>query len=175
MNPSFQGTDHIRQVVFQIRPIRTGTEGNTVVRIVHHLHHPQDVLFVDDDSGKPENAPCRIVRMDRHVNIILIAHRHDFFQKILQIGKQLLSVHILIHLKKLFYPCHTLRLPARHYRSVRVFRDRRKHLLRVQRVHRFLRVGKHCGTVRPYPCQLRSCPVKHRHEIVTYHVDALFA
>ena len=55
------------------------------MRIVNHLHHAQDILLVDDNARKPKHAPCRVVRMDCHVDVIPVAYRHDFFQKILQV------------------------------------------------------------------------------------------
>ena len=113
--------------------------------------------------------------MDCHVDLILIADRHDLLQKILEIRKQLLIVHIPVLHKQFFDMCHSLWLPARHHSAVRIPCNRRKHLLRVQRIDRLLCVGKYCGTIRAHPRKLRSRPVKHRHKIITYEMNIFFS
>ena len=113
------------------------------MRVIHHLHHPQDIFFIDDDPGKPEHTPCRVVRVDRHLNVILVADRHDLFKEVFQIGKQFFPVDILVHCKQFLHLCHPLRLPARHHRTVGIPCDRFKHLLRIKGIHCRLGIGKH--------------------------------
>ena len=120
MNPALQGTDHVRQVVFQVGAVGAGTEGDAVVRVIHHFHHAKDVGLVDDDAGKSEHAPGGIVRMDRHVDVVFVADRHDALQEIFQIGKQRLIIHVAVHLEQLFDVLHAFRFPAGHDGTVGV-------------------------------------------------------
>ena len=69
----------------------------------------ENIFFIDNDAGQTKNAPCRIVRMNCHIDVILIADRHDPLQKILEICKQCIIINILVHLKQFFYLCHPLR------------------------------------------------------------------
>lgn len=110
------------------------------MRVIHHCHHAQDVGFVDDDTRKAEYAPCRIIGMDRHIDVVFVADRHDALQE--------------------------LRLPARHDRAVGVTCDGFKHVLRIKGVNSFLCVRENCGAVRSYTCQFCSGSVKDRHEVV---------
>ena len=56
--------------------------------------------------------------MDRHLDVILVADRHDGLQEVYEVLEQLLAVNILIHLEELLDLRHTLRLPAWHNRAV---------------------------------------------------------
>ena len=87
VNSSLQGTNHIGQIIFKVGAIGSGAEGNAVVWVVNHLHHTQNVCFVDDDTGQSEHAPCGVIRMNCHVDIILVTDRHDAFQKVFQVCK----------------------------------------------------------------------------------------
>ena len=60
--------------------------------LVDHLHHPLNVALVDDDPRQTEDAPGRIVRVNRHVDIIAVADRHNRFQENPQILKQLFFI-----------------------------------------------------------------------------------
>ena len=175
MDSSFQGTDHIRKIIFQVCSVRTGAECNTIVWIIYHFHHSQNVFFVNDDSRKTKYAPCRIVRMNCHLDVILVTYRHDFLKEIFQVFKQFLIINIFIHSEKLFYFCHTFRLPARHYGSVHVTCDRIEHFLRIQSIYCFLCVSQYGRTVRSYSCQFCSCPVKYRHKVITYQMNIFFS
>ena len=142
------------------------------MRIVHHLHHAVNIFFVDDDAGQTEYAPGGIVGMNGHVDIIFVAGGHDALQEIFQIFKELVIIHILVHLKQFFYPGHTLGLPAGHYRAVHIAGDGFEHLLRIQSIHSLLGVSQYGRTIGTHACQLSSGPVKHRHKIVANHVNA---
>ena len=171
MYSAFKGTDHVRQIVVRIRSIGTRTECHTVMRVIDHLHHPEDIFLAGDDARKPENRPCRIIRVNCHVDVIFVTDRHDPLEKIFQVLKQLLLVDALIFFKKLLYMCEALRLPARHYRAVRIVVDRIEKLLRIQGVNCFLRIRKYGRPVRALSRKLRPRPVKHRHEVVADHVN----
>ena len=175
VDPALQGAYHIRQVVFEVCAVGSGTESDPVMRIVHHFHHPQDVFFIDNDAWESEYAPCRIVRMDRHINVVFIADRHDPFQKIFQVCKELFIVNILVHLEEFFYMCHALRFPAGHYSAVSLAGDGFKHLFRIKGIYCFLCVGEDSGTVGTLPCQLCPCPVEDGHKIVADKMYIFFA
>ena len=175
MDSSFQRTNHIRKIIFQIGSVRTGAESNAIVWIVYHFHHSQNILFVNDDSRKTKYAPCRIIRMDCHLDIILVTYRHNLLKEIFQVLKQFFIINIFVHSKKLFYFCHTFRLPARHYSSVHIACDRVEHFLRIQCVYCFLCISQYSGTIRSYSCQFCSCPVKYRHKVITYQMNIFFS
>ena len=59
VNSAFERTDHVREIVLEVGAVRTGAEGNAIVRIVNHLHHAKDVLLVDDISGDDSGGKCR--------------------------------------------------------------------------------------------------------------------
>ena len=172
MNAAFQGADHIRQIIFQVGAVGTGTEGNAVVRVIYHLHHTQDVLLVDDDTGQPEDTPGGIVGVDRHVNVVFVTGGHDTLQKIFQVGKKLFVIHIFVHFEQFFDMSHTLRLPAGHYSAVHIAGNGVEHFGRINSVYSSLIVSKDCRTVGTHSGKFGSCPVKDRHEIVAYHMDA---
>ena len=172
MNSALQGTNHIGKIILQVGAVGTGAEGDTVVGVIHHLHHPQDVGLVYNDSGQAEYTPGGIVRMDRHVDVVFVADRHNAFKKIFQVCKQLFVIHVFIHFKQLFHPCHAFRLPAGHYGAVHFSCDGVKHFFRIQGIHGLLCVCQYGGAVGPHPCQLGSGPVKHGHEVITYHMNS---
>ena len=99
------------------------------MRVVHHLHHAKDVRLVDDDTGQTEYTPGGIVGMNGHVDIVFVADRHDALQEVLQVRKQLLIVHILVHLEQFLDVSHTLRLPAGQDRTVGITADGGEHIL----------------------------------------------
>ena len=101
------------------------------MRIIHSVHQAQDILLIDNDSRKAEYAPRRIVRMNRHINVILVAYRHNALQEVNQIFKEFLVVDIFIHREKLLDLCHALRLPARHHGSVHIAGNGIEHILRI--------------------------------------------
>ena len=171
MNPSRDRPDDIRQIILQIRPEGAGAERDAVVDIVHRLQHADDPRLAGDDARQSEYTPCRVIRVNRHLDVILIAHRHDCPEVINQILEQLLLVDVLIHPEQLLHVCHALRFPAWHHGSVHLPLNRIKHFLRMNRVNCLLCVGKHRGPIRPSPGQLRSRPVEYRHEVIADHMD----
>ena len=175
MDSSFQGTNHIRKIVLQICSVRTRTECHTIVRVVYHFHHTQNVLLVDDDTRQSEYAPCRIIRVDCHVDVIFVTNRHNSLQEIFQVFKQFLIIDFFVHLKQFFDMLHSFRLPSRHHRSVHIPCDRIKHFFRIQCIYCFLCISKYSRTIRTHSCQLCSCPVKYRHEIIAYQVNIFFS
>lgn len=102
MDSAFQGTDHIWQVIVQVGAVGSGAEGNTVVRVIHHFHHAEDVFLINDDSGEAEYAPGGVIRMNGHVDVVFITGGHDAFQEIFQIGKELFIVNVFIHGEEVF-------------------------------------------------------------------------
>ncbi len=53
--------------------------------------------------------------MNCHVDVVLVADRHDGVQEINKVLKELVLIHILIKLEQLLDMCHTLRFPAGHH------------------------------------------------------------
>ena len=144
------------------------------MNVVDSLHQAQDVFLVDDDARQSEDAPCRIIRMDGHLDVVLIADRHDRLQEVNQVVKQLFVVDILIQFKQLLYLGHALRFPARHDGSVHIAGNGIEHLFRIDAVNSFLGICQHCGTVCPLSGQFGSCPVEDGHEVVADKMDVLF-
>ena len=118
MNSALQYTDHVRKIILEVGAVGTRAEGHAVMYIVDSIHQTKDVCLGVDDSGETEYGPCRIIRVDRHLDVILVADRHDGLQEVNEVLEQLLAIHVLIHLEELLYLLHTLRLPAWHNRAV---------------------------------------------------------
>ena len=175
VNPSLEGADHIRQIIVKVGAVGTRAEGDAVVRIVDHLHHAQDVLLAGDDAGQAEYGPCGIIGMDGHLDVVLIADGHDLLKEIFEVVEEIIGGHILILLEELLDVSHSLGLPAGHDGTVGVAGDGLEHLLGNQLVDGFLCVGQSGGSVRKDSCQLSSCPVEDRHEVVAHKVDVFFA
>ena len=53
----FKRANHRGKVVLRVRAVASGAERDSVVRIVHHLHHALDVRQARDYAGKPEDTP----------------------------------------------------------------------------------------------------------------------
>ena len=171
VDSALQCTDHVRKVVLEVGTVRTGAEGHTVMYIVDRIHQTKDTCLGVDDSGETEYGPCRIIRVDRHLDIILVADRHDGLQEVYEVLEQLLAIDILIHIEELLDLRHTLRLPARHYGAVRHLLHGSSEVIRIDRVDGLLVVCETGGTIRVLTCELGSGPVKYRHEVVAYEVN----
>ena len=104
MDPALQGADHVRQIVGAAGAKGAGTEGHTVMGIIHHVHDPEHVFFIGHDPRQPEHAPGRIVWMNGHPDVIFPAYGHDLLQKIPEIFKQPFLIHAPVHGKQLLYP-----------------------------------------------------------------------
>ena len=145
------------------------------MHIVNHFHHTKYILLINDNSRQTENAPSRVIGVNCHFYIVLIAYRHYSFKKILQIFKKLFIVNILIHFKKLFYFFHSLRFPTRHNSAVHILWNRFKHLLGNDFINIILIVCKHGWTVRTFSCKLTSCPVEYWHKVIAHKMNVLFS
>ena len=62
------------------------------MRIVHHLHQTQDIYFIYSDPWRAKDVPRRIVWMNCHIDIVLIADWHNAFKEIFQVSKHLFHV-----------------------------------------------------------------------------------
>ena len=145
------------------------------MRVIDHLHHAQNVFFINDDSRKTEDTPCRVVRVNGHSNVVLVADRHDAFEEVFEVGKQFLIIHIAVSVKELFHFCHALRLPARKNCAVCITCDRFKHFFRNKCVYGGLFVGKYGRAVRTDACEFCSGPVEDRHEVIADKVNVFLA
>ena len=78
MNATLQRTDHVRQIIFQLGTVGTGTEGDTIMRAVYHLHHTQDIFLINNDTGQTKDAP------GEHRHEIIADQMNIFFYEIFQ-------------------------------------------------------------------------------------------
>ena len=175
VDSAFQHMDGVDQVIAQVCSVGTGTESNTVVFVRNHFHHTFQVCLSRDDTRQTEYAPGRIVRMDCHVDIVLVTYRHDRFQEVFQVVQQFVIVDVFVQLEQLFYFLHTLRLPARHDGTVHVILDAGEHGFRIHAVDLVLAVSENGGSVCSHTIQFCSCPVEYRHEVVANHVNISFS
>ena len=76
-NPALKGTDDIRDIVLRIAAQGTGAQSDAVKGGIHCLHQLQQLLLACDDPGQAEYRPCRIIRMNGHLNVIFLTHRLD--------------------------------------------------------------------------------------------------
>ena len=112
--------------------------------------------------------------MAGHAHAHLFTNRDDRIQEILEVFKQLILIHALVKLHHALQLCQTCRLPAGHGEAVGVFRGAAHDLHGGHISQLFLVVIE---TVRPVlrdlPRQICAQPVKHRHEVVDDHLDAI--
>ena len=52
----------------------------------------EDVLLVDDDTRKSEYTPGRIIRVNRHIDIVFVADRHDLLRKYFRLSNNFSSL-----------------------------------------------------------------------------------
>ena len=175
VDAALERADDLGQVVLAAGAQRAGAQGHAVVRVVHHLQHAVQVLAAGDDARQAEHAPGRVVRMNGHIDVVLVAHGHDGLEEVLEVGEQRFVVHALVDLKQRLDLLHALGLPAGQDVAVGVRADRGEHVLGIERVHLRLVVGQHGGAVPAGLGQIGARPVKDRHEVVAHHVDVLFA
>ena len=125
----------------------TGAESYTVVRIVDHAHHAENVFLVDDDARKTKYAPGRIVWMDCHVDVaILLSHTGMMrSRKYFRLANNF-SSSMSLYMAKSSLMRHALRLPARHDAAVGIPGDGLEHFLRIEGIHSLLGVSE---TVEP--------------------------
>ena len=115
--------NHGAQIVLAVGSVRAGAESKSVVEIVHRLEHSDNVFLAGDDSRKTEHRPRRIIRMNRHVDVVFVAHRHDCLEEVNQIFKKLFVVDVLVHCKEFLYACHAFRFPSRKNETVGILID----------------------------------------------------
>ena len=114
--------------------------------------------------------------MDCHLDVSLLAGRHDCFKEILQIIPEFFFGDRCISFEKLIKLCHTLRLPARerHVVLLREAHDVFRHGLIIALDHVFL-IEQSRGAVSYRMEQICTRPVKNRHEVVADYLDAELA
>jgi len=57
----------VARVVVLAGTERPGTEGEPVMRIVHGMEKPCDILFIGDDARQPEHLERRVIGMHAQV------------------------------------------------------------------------------------------------------------
>ena len=107
-----------------------------------------------------------------HLNVILLTYRLDCLEKIHQIVKETVLIHVLIHVKQLFNARHALRLPSGKLKSVGLFSHGLEHILRINLIDLLLAVSQYRGAVRSLLSQIGTGPVKDRHEIIAHHMNS---
>ena len=112
------------------------------MRVVYSVHNFQDVFLGSDDAGQTEDWPCRIIWMNRHVDVVLIAYRHDAVEEVDQVFAQSFFVNVFVFFEEILNDCHTFWFPAWHNGSVHVAGYGFKHFFRVQVVYSFLGVSE---------------------------------
>ena len=61
---------------------RTGTECQPVMRVINRMEKPVDIFLTGHNTRQAQYLERGIVRMDAHIYIVLITHRHDSLQEI---------------------------------------------------------------------------------------------
>ena len=163
----------LRNIVVGVGVQRTGAQGQAVVGMVHHLQEAVDILAVDQQTGQTEDIPWGIVHMDGHLHVALLAGGHDGFQEILQVGPQLLVVHIGVVLEQLVQLGHTLRLPAGEGHIVLLGEVQNVfcHGVVVVLDHALL-IEQGSGAIANFVEQVGTGPVEDRHEVVADDLHA---
>ena len=64
--------------------------------VVDSFQEPLDVLVVSDDAWQAENLERRVVRMDTHVHVALLADRHYGSEEVGHVLAQLVAVYALV-------------------------------------------------------------------------------
>ena len=155
---------HSRQIVPSSRSQAPRAERDAVV-FVRHRREQLFVAFLPRyDPRQPEHVPRRVVRVDGHVYPRFVARRHDPFQKVHQIFKQLF----------VRYPFICRQQSVQLFLGVALVPPRQAQVLRVELHQRFVFVAKARAPVLVFMLQLRPQPVEHRHEVVTYALHSRF-
>ena len=87
---------------------RTGAERQPVVRIVHSVQEPSDVLVARHDARQPQYLQGWIVGMHTHIHPILLTHRHDSREEITHVLAQGITVYTFIQAEQLAEDFHRL-------------------------------------------------------------------
>ena len=162
----------LSHVVVGVGVHAAAAQGQAVVRIIHHGQETVDALGVHQQAGQAEDVPRGIVLMDGHLDVALVAGRHDGFQEVLQVIPQLLLGDRGVSLEQLVQLSHTLRLPARegHVILLGEAHDVISHGLVVV-LDQILLIEQGGGTVADGMEQVGTGPVKDRHEVVADGLD----
>ena len=109
--------------------------------------------------------------MDGHLDVALVAHRHQLLQEVLQVLPKLLLGHGAVHLEQLVQAGHTLRLPAGEGHAVQVLQDIVRHGTGVI-LDQVLLIEQGGGAVGQGVEQVGAGPVEDGHEVVADHLHA---
>ena len=150
-----------------------GAQSQAVVGMVDHLQEALDVLAVDQQAGQAEDIPGGIVHVDGHLDVALLTGGHNGLQEVLQVGPQLLVVHIGVVLEQLVQLGHTLGLPAGegHVVLLGEVQDVLGHGVVVVLDHALL-IEQGGGAVADLVEQVGTGPVEDGHEVVADDLDA---
>ena len=102
--------DDVGHIVVGVGIQAAGAQGQAVVGIIHHGQEPVDVLAAGQQAGQAEDIPRGIIHVDGHLDVALVADRHQCFQEVLQVLPQLFLGDRGISLEQLVQLGHTLRL-----------------------------------------------------------------
>ena len=115
--------NHGAQVILAVGTVRAGAERQAVMRVVNRLEHAHDIFLAGDNAWQPKYRPCRIIRMNSHVDVVLVADRHDCLEEVYKVVKKFFVCDVLVQFEKFLYACHTLRFPAGQDKAVGVLVD----------------------------------------------------
>ena len=104
--------DDVGHVVVGVGVQAARAQGQAVVGVVHHGQEAVDVLGAGQQAGQAEDIPWGIVHVDGHLDVALMAHRHQGLQEVLQVLPQLFLGDGGVGLEQLVQLGHALRLPA---------------------------------------------------------------
>ena len=161
--------DNAGHIVLRIRVQAAGTKGKAIIGIVHHPQELVNGRRVHQQPGQAEDIPWGIVHVDGHLDIALMAHRHQLLQEILQVLPKLLLGHRLVSLEQLIQFRHPLRLPPGERQAVQIVQNIIRHLLGVVMNLAGLVIQRR-GAVPHRMEQIRPRPVEHRHEVIADHL-----
>ena len=165
--------DDVGHVVVGVGVKAAGAKGQAVAGMVHHLQEAVNILLIDQQTGQAEDIPGGIVHVDGHLDAGLLAGGHQSFQEVLQVGPQLLMIHIGIGLKQLVQLGHALGLPAGegHIVLLGEVQDVLGHGVVVVLDHAFF-VEQSGGAVADLVEEVGAGPVEDGHEVVADDLDA---
>ena len=164
-----------RHVIVGIRAQATRAEGQAVAGVIHHFEESVDGGLVHQQTGQAENIPRRIVHVDGHFDVALLAGGHDGLQKVFQVRPQLFVVDAFVRTEQLVQLGHALGLPAREGHMV-LFGEVQNVLGHgvVIVLDHILLVEQGGGAVAYGVEQIGTSPVEDGHEVVADHLNSEF-
>ena len=160
-------------IVLRVGAQGTGAQADGVRRAVVQLHDAVEACLVVGQTRKPEDRPCRIVRMAGHLDANFLADRDDSIQEVLVVLGKLVLVDLLIALHGLLQLSKTLRLPARHGEALGILQGVLHQLDSGQALQLGIVIVQGVGAVlRDLSRKVRAEPVEDRHEVVDDDLDA---